>query len=65
MCTTFKNGPFHTGEIVIIKELNKLDVLLTVSKNGELMFWNVCEKSLIINFIIGCEVTCGEISSDD
>jgi len=37
-------GPFHTSEIVYLKELKELDILVTVSRDGAVFLWNLIES---------------------
>lgn len=40
-----KIGPFHTSEIIYIKELRDYDILITVSRNGAIFIWNLAESN--------------------
>ena len=39
-----KAGPFHTSEIIYMKELKDLDILLTVARDGMVFIWNLVES---------------------
>lgn len=39
-----KIGPFHTSEIVYLKELKELDILISVARDGAVFVWNLIDS---------------------
>lgn len=38
-------GPFHTSEVVYIKEMNDYDILVSVARDGSVFIWNLSEST--------------------
>jgi WD40 repeat protein len=47
-----KVGPFHTAEIVYLKEMKILDILVSVSRDGMVFIWNLVESKLAFSLYI-------------
>ena len=40
-----KVGPFHTSEVIYIKELKNLDILISIARDGSVFIWNLNESA--------------------
>jgi len=60
-----KYGPFHRGAIAFIKELDKSNVVFSISQYGCLNFWNLQTDLHLSSFIIKGEVVCAASNKAD
>ncbi|KRX02904.1 WD40-repeat-containing domain [Pseudocohnilembus persalinus] len=42
-------GPFHVGSVIFIKELKKMNCVLTISSEGRLFLWNIQKQQLVFS----------------
>ncbi|EAR97028.3 hypothetical protein TTHERM_00196190 (macronuclear) [Tetrahymena thermophila SB210] len=58
---TEKKGPYPFSPIVFIRELENQNVVITVTQNSYIYFWDIEKKIQVSTFKLNCTIVCGDI----